>query len=76
MINALNIVGFDSCNLAPEILGEILQGGASKVKECGGIIVGGHTIETQQMYYGLSATGKVSPHKISGQTTQQKLVTF
>ncbi len=61
VINALNIVGFDSCNLAPEILGEILQGGASKVKECGGIIVGGHTIETQQMYYGLSVTGKVSP---------------
>ena len=48
MINALNIVGFDSCNLAPEILGEILQGGADKVRECGGVIVGGHTIETQQ----------------------------
>ena len=69
VINALNIVGFDSCNLAPEILGEILQGGASKVKECGGIIVGGHTIETQQMYYGLSATGKVSPQNFWANNT-------
>ena len=69
VINALNIVGFDSCNLAPEILGEILQGGASKVKECGGIIVGGHTIETQQMYYGLSVTGKVSPQNFWANNT-------
>ena len=71
VINALNIVGFDSCNLAPEILGEILQGGANKVKECGGIIVGGHTIETQQMYYGLSVTGKVSPQNFWANNTAQ-----
>ena len=71
VINALNIVGFDSCNLAPEILGEILQGGASKVKECGGIIVGGHTIETQQMYYGLSATGKVNPKNFWANNTAE-----
>ena len=69
VINALNIVGFDSCNLAPEILGEILQGGADKVRECGGVIVGGHTIETQQMYYGLSATGKVNPKKFWANNT-------
>ena len=69
VINALNIVGFDSCNLAPEILGEILQGGADKVKECGGIIVGGHTIETQQMYYGLSVTGRVHPDKFWANNT-------
>jgi len=61
VLNALNIVGFDSCNLSDEILGEILRGGQDKVAECGGVIVGGHTIETQQMYYGLSVTGVVSP---------------
>ena len=60
VLNALNIVGFDSCNLSGEILGEILHGGRDKVAECGGVIVGGHTIETQQMYYGLSVTGVVS----------------
>ncbi len=64
VLNALNVVGFDSCNLTKEILSEILAGGASKVKECGGIIVGGHTIETPEMYYGLSVTGVVHPKKI------------
>ena len=63
VLNALNIVGFDSCNLSGEILGEILRGGRDKVAECGGVIVGGHTIETQQMYYGLSVTGVVSPSR-------------
>lgn len=63
VLNALNIVGFDSCNLNSEILGEILRGGQDKVAECGGVIVGGHTIETQQMYYGLSVTGVVSPSR-------------
>lgn len=72
VINALNIVGFDSCNLAPEILGEILRGGADKIKECGGIIVGGHTIETQQMYYGLSVTGRVHPDKFWANNTAIK----
>ena len=63
VLNALNIVGFDSCNLNGEILSEILRGGQDKVAECGGVIVGGHTIETQQMYYGLSVTGVVSPSR-------------
>ncbi|ALF45150.2 selenide, water dikinase [Campylobacter sp. FOBRC14] len=63
VINALNIVGFDSCNLDSEILSQIMQGGLSKVRECGGVIVGGHSIATPEMYYGLSVTGRVHPKK-------------
>ncbi len=63
VINALNIVGFDSCNLDSEILSQIMQGGLSKVRECGGVIVGGHSIATPEMYYGLSVTGQVHPKK-------------
>ncbi len=63
VINALNIVGFDSCNLDSEILSQIMQGGLSKVRECGGVIVGGHSIATPEMYYGLSVTGHVHPKK-------------
>ena len=51
VINSLNIVGFDSCNLDDEILSQIMQGGLSKVRECGGVIVGGHSIATPEMYY-------------------------
>ena len=37
---ALNIVGFPNC-LDPQILGDILAGGADKVKEAGAVLVGG-----------------------------------
>jgi len=61
---ALNIVGFDGCHHPHSLLKEILAGGQSKVNECGGVIVGGHTIETPEMTYGLSITGFVHPQKI------------
>ena len=61
---ALNIVGFDGCNHPAEVLEEILAGGAQKLIECGGMIVGGHTIETPEMLYGLSVTGFVHPERI------------
>jgi len=61
VVNALNIVGLDTINHKKEILKDILAGGESKVHECGGIVVGGHTIQTPEMYYGLSVTGKIKP---------------
>lgn len=59
----LNIVCFDSCNLTPEMLKDILAGGASKVREASGYIVGGHTVEDIEMKYGLSVTGLVKTGK-------------
>ena len=61
---AMNIVGFDGCHHPRSLLKEILEGGLSKVKECGGIIIGGHTIEAPEMTYGLSVTGFVHPQRI------------
>lgn len=61
---ALNIVGFDRKNHGTEVLGEILKGGNEKIKECGGLLMGGHTIEAPEMIYGLSVTGIVHPDKI------------
>jgi selenide,water dikinase len=61
---ALNLVGFDGKNHSTEVLTEILRGGVDKVHECGAVIVGGHTIETPEMLYGLSCTGFVHPNKI------------
>ena len=60
----LNIVAYDSCHLTKEILHDILRGGMDKVKEAGGVILGGHTIEDIEMKYGLSVTGTVHPNKI------------
>ena len=61
---ALNIVGFDRKNHPTEVLGEMLRGGNEKLKECGGVLMGGHTIESGEMFYGLSVTGMVQPQKI------------
>ncbi len=64
VITAMNIVGFDACHQPAEVLAEILAGGASKVAECGGVIAGGHTIETPEMLYGLSVTGLVDTNRV------------
>jgi selenide,water dikinase len=69
---ALNLVGFDGKNHPTEILTEILRGGQSKAQECGAVIVGGHTIETPEMIYGLSCTGFVHPDKILRNNTVQE----
>jgi selenide,water dikinase len=61
---ALNIVAYDNCHLTKEILHEILRGGIDKVREAGGVVLGGHTIEDIEMKYGLSVTGTVHPKRI------------
>ncbi len=60
---ALNIVGFPNC-LDPQILGEILKGGANKVKEAGAVLVGGHSIQDNEPKYGLCVSGFVHPDQM------------
>lgn len=71
VINALNIVGFDNKNHNLELLGEILAGANDKVQEDGGIVVGGHTIESAELFFGLSVTGKVHPKQFIANNTAQ-----
>lgn len=59
----LNIVGFPNC-LDPAILGDILAGGAAKVKEAGAVLVGGHSVQDDEPKYGLCVSGFVHPQKI------------
>ncbi len=68
---ALNMVGFDNCHHDEETLNEILKGGENKIKECGGVLAGGHTIETPEMLYGLSVTGVMNPKDIIRNNTIQ-----
>ena len=72
VLTALNIVGFDKKHHPDEVLVEMLRGGQSKVEECGGIIVGGHTIANKEMLYGLSVTGTIHPNKIYKNNNLQK----
>ncbi|MBU4486481.1 MAG: selenide, water dikinase SelD, partial [Candidatus Delongbacteria bacterium] len=69
---ALNIVAYDSCNVTKAMLSDILRGGIDKVREAGGVIIGGHTITDIEMKYGLSVTGIVHPDKaIRNNTVKQ-----
>lgn len=61
---ALNIVGFPDDKLDLDILGEILRGGADRVKQAGAVLVGGHSVRDTEIKYGLSATGIVSPEHL------------
>lgn len=66
---ALNIVGFPIGSLSLSILGEILRGGADKVREAGAPIIGGHSIDDPEPKYGLVVTGLIDPAKIFKNST-------
>jgi len=60
---ALNVAALPA-NLPPELLGEILRGGAEKTREAGVVIAGGHTIQDQEPKYGLIVIGMAHPDKL------------
>jgi selenide,water dikinase len=60
---ALNVTAFPE-DLDPTILASILQGGAEKVREAGGVVAGGHTIYDAEPKYGLAVTGTIDPRRV------------
>ncbi len=54
---ALALAAFPTGALPPEMLEEILRGGADKVAEAGAVIGGGHSIDHDIPLYGLAVTG-------------------
>ena len=60
----MNIVCFPKGKMDIEILGEILKGGAEKVKESGAVVVGGHSIIDDEIKFGMAVTGVIHPDKI------------
>jgi selenide, water dikinase len=60
----LNIVCFPKGKMDIEILGEILKGGADKVKESGAVVIGGHSIIDEEIKFGMAVTGVIHPDKI------------
>ncbi len=60
----LNLIGFPSDKLGPEVLHDMVAGALSKVTEAGAILAGGHTTDDEEPKFGLSVTGVVHPDKI------------
>lgn len=63
-LTALNIVGFPKKKLSIEMMGEILKGAMDKAQEADCPIVGGHTLDDDELKFGLSVTGIVHPEHI------------
>jgi len=62
-VTALNLLFAPSC-LPAVVLGEILRGGSSVMDEAGVCLVGGHTVEDDELKYGLAVTGLIHPERI------------
>lgn len=61
---ALALVCWPPSGLDPEILGTILAGGADKAHEARCALIGGHSIQDEELKYGLAVTGIAHPDRI------------
>lgn len=61
---ALNIVCFPKGKMDIQVLGEVLKGGAEKVREAGAVVIGGHSIIDEEIKYGMAVTGVIHPDKV------------
>ena len=62
-LTAMNLVGFPT-SLDLSVLGEILEGGRSKIDESGARLCGGHSVKDDEPKYGLSVTGFVETERV------------
>lgn len=62
-LTAMNLVGFPT-SLDLSVLGEILEGGRTKIDESGARLCGGHSVKDDEPKYGLSVTGFVETDRV------------
>jgi len=70
-ITALSIIGFPVRKVPDAVLSEILRGGIDKMKEAGVPVVGGHSINDDQIKAGFSVTGFVEIDKVTKNANAQ-----
>jgi selenide,water dikinase len=60
----MNLLSFPLESLGKATLKEILRGGLSALAEAGAVLAGGHTLEGNELLYGMAVTGRVHPDRI------------
>jgi len=63
-LTALNIACFPSKKMALSVLNQVLRGGLEKMHEAGVVLLGGHTVEDDELKYGLAVTGTIHPQRV------------
>jgi selenide,water dikinase len=61
---ALNLVAFPIRQMDISVLRQIIQGGIDKMKEADVVLIGGHSIEDDEIKFGFSVTGLVHPDRV------------
>lgn len=61
---AMNIVAFPAKTMDIMVLRTIIEGGLDKLREANVVLVGGHTVEDNELKYGLAVTGYIHPERI------------
>ena len=68
---AMNVLAYPPGLINAEVIGEMLAGGSKKLVEAKVALVGGHTMEQEDLLYGMSVTGSVHPSQIKTNTNAQ-----
>ena len=63
-LTAMNIICFPINKMEIAVLREVLLGGLDKMREAGVLLVGGHSVEDDELKYGISVTGSIHPDKV------------
>jgi selenide,water dikinase len=64
-ITALAITCFPKKGVDPAILGEIMRGGLETLNQQGVTLIGGHSVDNEQIMFGYSVTGVIDPNKVA-----------
>lgn len=63
-VTALSVIGFPVHSLPLTAMTEIIRGGMDVLKEAGTILLGGHSINDEEVKFGFAVTGTVNPSAI------------
>ncbi len=64
-LTALAITCFPKKGVDPAILGEIMRGGIETLNQHGVTLIGGHSVDSEQIMFGYAVTGVIDPNKIA-----------
>jgi selenide, water dikinase len=64
-LTALAITCFPKKGVDPAILGEIMRGGLETLNKYDVTLIGGHSVDSQQIMFGYSVTGVIDPARIA-----------
>ena len=64
-ITAMAITCFPKKGVDPAILGEIMRGGLETINQYGVTLIGGHSVDNEQIMFGYSVTGIIDPNQVA-----------